>query len=280
MAGGGFGSMALGSGPFGSGSGAGLDEARQVARNAVDVTFLDFPKASDPATVDDALNPARWTLAAFDPSDSTIRLAQFVENTSNPKVVRVFFDGPLDAFAVYVITGSGISTVFGIPILPPADRASFSTFDTFRVRADVPAEQQRTDLSNPQLVADATIIDPPPLGTYQIDDRGDYALERGRPYLRKRIFRRASSAIHSFFHLPGYGFAEPLKSGITPDVLRRLQARAQSQVLMEPDVVSVSVTVTQDAQAPGVAILRISAIDREGNVVSQNVPVNLAGPIT
>lgn len=277
---GGFGSMGLGSGPFGAGSGGGIGIARQVARNAVDVTFFDVPQANDRATFDDALNPARWTLAAFDPSTSTIRLAQFVEPTSDPRTVRVLFDGQLDAFATYQIIVTGVLTATGIPIIGPCDTALFSTFDTFRIRADVPVEQQRADLNNPQLVADASIIDPPPLGTYQIDDRGDLALERGRAYLRKRIFRRTTTAINGFFHLPGYGFAEPLKSNVRSDMLRRLQARAQSQVLMEPDVVSVSVTATQDPQAPNVVNLRIRAVDREGNVVSQNVPVNLEGPIT
>lgn len=272
---GGFGAGSFGAGPWGAGLGAGLASALQTARNAIAVTFLGPPKATDPAGFKDALNPARWRLEVREPADAVLRLVQIVESTSNPLVLTVFTDLQLTPLAVYRILIEGAVDQAGLPIVSPCNFADFSTFDTFRLRGAPAVQEQRTDLNNPQLISDAELIDPPPLGTYQINDRGDFALERGSAYLRKRVIRRATSPFASFFHLPTYGFAEPLKSTITPDVLRRLQARAQAQILREPDVIRATVTVRRDATTPNLVVMEFRVVDREGNVASGDIPVDL-----
>lgn len=266
--------------PAGTGSPGALLEARHARANAVDVTFAEPPRAFDPADARDVLNPANWTIAVREPADAIVRLPQFVERI-DAYTVRVYFDGELSPFAVYRITVSARATsAAGVPFLLCLD-ADFAAFGVATIRTSgIPADLQRTDLMNPQITRDAQQNDPPPLGTFQISDRGDYALERGRAYLRKRILRRAVTGLGGFFHLPAYGFAEGQKTLITPDLLRRTQARAQSQIMREPDVVSVSVSVKADPDAASVVVLRIRAIDREGNVVDEQVPIDLSAPIT
>ena len=70
---GGFGSGGFGSGGSGSGGGVAVSSAKQIARNAVQVTFDGVPAASDPATYWDALNPANWTLTVREPADAVAR---------------------------------------------------------------------------------------------------------------------------------------------------------------------------------------------------------------
>lgn len=275
---GGFGAGAFGAEPFGSGYTFAVDEARQVAMNAVDVSFVGTPAASDPATFWDALNPANWSLSVRSPADAVLRLVQFVERR-DAHTVRVFVDGPLSAPAVYRLTiATTVEDELGRPVAVSCRDLDFHTFARFRPAptASLPAEAP-TDLMNPWQVRDAEFTDPPPLGTFQINDRGDLALEAGRAYLRKRIFRRATTGIGEFFHLPQYGFAEPLKGKITPDLLRRMQARAQAQIAREPDVLAVRVEASQVSGAPGVVLLDIKATDRYGNVEELTVPVRVFG---
>lgn len=167
-----------------------------------------------------------------------------------------------------------------VPATPTGEcaQADFVALRAFvvRTRSGIVDENTRTDFANPQTLPDAENFDPPPLGTFQINDRGDFAIERGTAYLRKRLLRRATSALGAFFHLPNYGFAEPIKGTITPDLLRRMQARAQSQVLQEPDVVRASVLVFRDTSAPNVVTIRITVTDREGTeeTVSMNASIS------
>jgi hypothetical protein len=275
---GGFGAGAFGATPFGSGFTFAADEARQVALNAADVTFVGQPAASDPATYWDALNPANWVLSVRLPASAAVRLVQFVERR-DVRTVRVFFDGPLSSPAVYRLTvAPQVEDAMGRPVAQACRDLDFHTFAPFRLNplAALPREAP-TDLMNPWQIRDAEFTDPPPLGTFQIDDRGDLALETGRAYLRKRIFRRATTGLGEFFHLPGYGFAEPLKSRITPDLLRRMQARAQAQIAREPDVIAVQVQASVLPTAPGVVVLDIKATDRVGNVEEMSVPVRVFG---
>lgn len=271
-----FGSGGFGASPWGSGYGLAVESALQTARNAVDVSFIGNPQASDPATFTDALNPANWTVTARDPALATPRLVQFVEKVDDD-TLRVFVDGALDAFATYRIEASDllVTAETGLPIDPTCTFADFLTFGSFAILGKPRALRERVDLANPQLDKDAPTSGAP-LGTLQITSTGDYANERGRSYLRKRVLRRFTTGLGQFFHLPGYGAAEDLKGNITPDVLRRIQTRGQAQILREPDVVQALVAVQRHPSDPAVVIVAISVIDRNGNVVEATTEVNLA----
>lgn len=275
MCGGSFGSGGFGSMGFGSGAGLFVLRAEQQALNAILVTFSGIPDANDPATSWDALNPDNWTIEPRSPHGLAARLVQFVERGPTSEQIRVYADGPLDARAVYrVIASATLRDASGAPIDPSlvCRAADFETRGATRVVPGAALTDPPTDLANPQTTFDeAGAL----LGTYQISDQGDFANETGAPYLRKRILRRASAALGGFFHLADYGFMEPVKGTIRPSLIARLQARAQSQIMREPDVAACSVRVYQ--VRPGVVVLAIRAQDTGGSTVEMTVPVPLGG---
>jgi len=268
--------MGFGGGPFGSGASLFVASAVQEALNAILVTFSVEPRATDSADVHDATFPANWTISTESPYDATVRLCQSVERVDT-LTVRVLLDGPLSAPATYRIACSTmVEDVHGLPIAPLCSTLVFQTVPPTRLAPAPPKREVPSDLSNPQILRDAVLVDPPPLGTFQINDRGDYSNASGRAYLRKRILRRAVTQIGEYFHLAGYGFAEPQKGTISPDLLRRLQTRAQTQIAREPDVkaVRVSARLASD-QAPGIVVLDIRVEDRYGEIEELTVPVRL-----
>ena len=276
--GGAFGSGGVGASPFGSGASLAVASAVQESLNAVLVTFSAPPQMSDPGSIYDARNPANWSLSAVDPYDAVVRLAQWTERVDS-LTVRVLFDGPLSAPARYEIQASPtIQDAFGVPIVLGCSAVEFSTFPPTRVLSPfAPAAQTPADLNNPWLLKDAEGVRPTPLGTFQITPEGDYALERGEPYLRKRILRRATTMLGEFFHLPDYGFGQSLKGTIRPDLLRKLAAQAQAQILREPDVATANVTAQLAAGTTDTVILTMRVTDRYGQAEELTVPVRLRG---
>lgn len=267
-----LGSGGAGSTPLGSASYLAVAEAREVSRNSVRVTFSTAPVASDPATAWDALNPENWRLEPLSPHGIVVRLAQVVRRVAET-AVDVFFDGPLDAPATYRIVVENVREVGGgeISLDEECRAAAFATFPLFRV-PPARARAARVDLANPQLLNDEKVTNP--LGTFQINDRGDFALESGRAYLRKRILRRATSALGSFFHLPAYGFEQPLKGLIKPSVIRSLQSAVLAQVLREPDVAKAAVEVF--LARSDILVISIKVVDTNGEADQMTVPVPLS----
>lgn len=272
---GGFGSGAFGSMAFGSGAGAQVLEVVQESINAVLVTFSAPVKAFDVAALDDALYAPNYTLQATEPGQ-VIRLSQWVEEVVPSLTMRVLFDGPLTAPAIYrMVVNPRIEDLGGTPLAPGCDGCLFDTVPPQRLTAQERTDQ-RTDYNNPQVTRDST-QGPGPLGTYQITDTGDYALERNPAYLRKRVIRRATTVAGEFFHLPGYGFLEPIKGLIRADTLRRIQSRAIAQIRQEPDVVDVTVEASVSPTAPSMIMLKIRVADRYGRSQELTVPVQLGG---
>lgn len=259
--------------PLGSGSVLSVASARQVELNAVDVTFSVPPRSSDPGDVRDALNPANWSVLSLS-IGARLRLVQFVSRVSE-LVMRVYFDGELTGESSYRITIAGsVIGAAGGALSATCRAVDFATFLRARVLV-VPAAQrdQNVDLANPFMPRDAPGPDSP-LGTYQIDDVGDWATDSGRANLRKRVFRRATTVQGQFFHLPGYGFGQALKGLIRPDVLRKLKASAEQQIRLEPDVVAANVIVS--TPNPSIVRLNIRVEDRFGR--SEEMVADLRRP--
>lgn len=275
--GGGLGSGGLGANPFGSGYELALLSARQYSLNSIDVFFLGVPEAGNPFSIADALNVVNWSLSVVEPYGAQNRLVQNVTRI-DASTIRVFVDGPLQQDVVYRLTCSlTVLSDLGIPLDP---NCSYVDFDTFGLafstqKANGQVVEPRTDLANPYLERDS-VQDPTALGTFQLNDRRDFALDTGDAYLRKRIIRRATTALGGFFHLSGYGFLEPLKAPITADLLRRLQTQAQAQVLREPDVSQASVVVQRDPSSPFLVIVTIKATTVGGTVVEADFTLDVA----
>ena len=180
MCGGAFGSGAFGSTSFGSGSPVSHLEVVQVALNAVEAEFDTPVRAFDPGLPFDALFPPNWTLSAYVPFNAKVRLAQHVERVSSTRV-RVYFDGPLDAPAVYRLTASTeIESLSGPPIVP-CTGVLFATFQASSPMTPISEVYGRWDLANRH-------------GQLDVASTGDLANQTGLSYLRKRITRRAITA--------------------------------------------------------------------------------------
>lgn len=269
-----FGSGTFGSFPWGSGYGLGVCSASVTARNAIDVLFAGFPLASDPGLPNDALNPENWSLALLEPYGCALSFVQSVEKVSD-NVLRVLLDADLCDEASYRISiAPSVVSVFGTALDPSCLSFEVDGKGYLAPRTAVPALELRNDLQNPQVGTDAPGINPA-LGTFQLTATGDLALERGIPYLRKRVLRRASTGLGGFFHLPGYGFAPGLKTKITPGLLRTIQQQARAQILREPDVAACEVSVATLPGAPNVVrvSIRVRAVDGTAETAEVDIPV-------
>jgi hypothetical protein len=131
------------------------------------------------------------------------------------------------------------------------------------------------DIANPFLVRDAGIHDPPPLGQYQINDRGDVALDDRIQGLRKRILRRLSTFRGGFFHLPEYGAARGIKDPFLVGTLTALAAEIRMQVQREPEVLRAQVSMEQSPNSPFVLIVTVRARTIRGLDVSASQTLDL-----
>lgn len=282
----GFGSYTFGTGNFGNTAPAvalGLlcvDSCDQSHTNGIQVVFGPAqPQMLDPFSPDDALNAANYTLTATAPAGATERMVQWVERIDD-YTVQLWLDGPVDAGATYALVVSGVLDVDCVPISTLCDGCAFDAFNPEPTPNAITTEDDKSlDVANPQLMQDAQQRDgqDAPLGSFQINQRGDYALEANPHYLRKRIIRRATTRLGQFFHLPGYGFGQPLKGRLSPSVLRSIQGEALRQIQQEPDVATASVRVRQaSAQNPNILVLDIKVQDTSGRSDNFAVPVDFS----
>lgn len=260
----------VGSTPFGT-MGFGLMVAAQVSLTSIRVDFFHVPAPQIFSRFrdKDALNHKNWELSVLSPFGAFTPLVQLVEQVGE-KSVEVFTDVRLDPGVRYRIKCTALNTL-GQPMLCPEN-----DFLTFKERLIDLGDH--TDIANPNLIADAPVEDPPPLGTNQITDRGDLALDGGRAYLRKRVFRRVATPLGGFYHLPGYGFSEPIKGLFTPDLVRRVKQAAEIQIRREPDVSQVRATAvrrpTDDSAKKNVLFVTLKIKDVRGIVTTQTVPID------
>lgn len=272
VAGGGVGSAPYGSMPIGSvvAEGAfGICNARAVAANQVLVELVgDFgtPLPCDP---NGPLNRRNWDLDALNPAART-RLVQFAEFVE-PSSILLTLDGVLCPEQPYRLRS-----------LVAEDGCDFVDFDGLRVDplardGDVRIDDGFIrDIANPQLKRDAVMAGRYlALGTYEITDTGDLARDFGVRSLRKRLLRRAMTAVGEFFHLAGYGTELEVKRLLRPDTLRRVQEKLRVQCIREPEVVDAVVSVGRVAGQNDVVSVKIRALTASGESVDVATPVSL-----
>jgi len=253
---------------------------QQSHTNGMRVTFGPAqPQMIDPFAPADALNAANYAVVPLSPADATERMVQWVEALDD-FTVQLWLGGPLDAQATYQLTVSNVVDVDCVPIDPICATCTFVAFYPVPVPDAIKADaDERLDIANPQLITDAQqrVGQDAPIGSFQINQRGDYALEANPSYLRKRVIRRATTQLGQFFHLPGYGFGQPLKGRVSASVLRSIQGEAIRQIKQEPDVASVAVRVRQASVGnPNILVLDIKVQDTSGRADNFSVPVDFS----
>jgi hypothetical protein len=261
----GFGSGGFGAVPFGATFSAGpsVRLAYVSSRNAIDVEFTGPLSAVDATIATDALNPDNWALTVPVLSTAFLPFVQVVESYDGGARIRVIFDADLTDGETYIVTVDGaVLDVTGAPVSAPLSaEVIVPTLGFVSVTDSLPREL-RTDIRS---VAGAKAVS----GTPRYDETGDLANESGADYLKKRILRRAALLRGSVFHLPNYGAGKRLKTVITPAWLSNYQAEMKAQVLLEPDVSAVVVTVTR--LASNIVRVAIRPTTVQGEIVPQIV---------
>lgn len=136
----------------------------------------------------------------------------------------------------------------------------------------------RGDFANPQSPLGVPIGAAALLGSYPVNESGDYASDRGLASYKKRVVRRLTSRKGAFRHLRDYGVGaiDQVKQLDRPGLREQLAADAETQIKREPETLSVKVSIVTLEEHPNVAWFRIRAKTRDGNV-GMDVPFSTGG---
>lgn len=266
----GLGSMGYGSGPFGS---ATEDAWRlvgvvQATANQLIATVDGAGELGAPLDLGSPRNPANWQISLVS-LEGRERIVQWVEplNDAAPWELAVYLDGPLTGGSEYeiqltlqetILTGcyrDTLTAITGVPVAKPGDRG-------------FPELPGIVDLANPPTEASRIAVGHAYLGSLGYDAAGDLVNDFGIESLRKRVYRRITTARGGFFHLPDYGSALGIKEAVTPGQLLAVQRRVEEQVLREPDVVRASVLVSRPTEDPAIVVIRVTVQTASGESVT------------
>ncbi len=297
MTGVGWGGEAFGRDPWGGSytSVPQLQSALAVSENVVQLFFSVPIYYSGLYDIEDASNRALYTLTPVAGStglDGTpakpLNVASVtlgsLSNTYTGQVLLLTTDRPMTPNpAQYVVQCSGLwSADMSEPLLTTASSAQFNAVYKQIVSAQVQTLSTRGDFANPQdLDAITSGITPAPqaiqLGSFVVDDTGDYAVETGLVGYKKRILRRIIATPGAFLHLGNqYGAGVRLYGKKLGSATKRAQltAAVETQVGLEPETAKVSVTTSWSADNPGLIYLVVLARTKTGRVLKVIAPVN------
>jgi hypothetical protein len=280
-----------------------LLSAFAVAENVVRLAFNVAPYVSGVLDPADGADPAHYSVAVvagtvgYDnnparpvspvSADVAIDYADVIQSGE----IDVVLDRPMSPYpAQYTITVQGLATSGGLPMSPSPATLQFYGLLKQLVPASNDHALPTRDFANPQSAAGisgstiglststfATGVGGGlvTLGSFVVDDSGDYAVEQGLSALLKRLYRRAMSKPGAFCHLPrdyGVGLADEVKKLGTASVRSRLAARMQSQFSLEPEVVKCQVQVYSDPVTPQITRFSAYVKTRQGVSRQLNMP--------
>jgi hypothetical protein len=199
-----------------------LNDAIAIAENRVRLTFSGVPYYSRLFDLYDGSDARRFVItevagtSGMDGNAVRLVTPAFVEKViGDPVSLDVILDRPMTPYpAQYIVTVTGVAT--GTPPALMLINASSTTkqfFSTYKLlnRPVIETGTKSRDFASPQTRTDA--FDPLPnpnnplnLGTFPVDDTGDYAFDEGLASFKKRVIRRIISRKNSFAHIPEYGF--------------------------------------------------------------------------
>lgn len=282
----GFGSKAWGAGPWGDGgatasptSGFRLLDALAVRENSIRLTF------SEPVQMSGLLDLFDGTLKdhyAFADDDTTFgldgspaRRVRAVYAVPGPLDTQadVWIDRPLTPYpSRYEAFVEGVYSQAGV-LLAGIQGAIFPGLYRGIVAATADLAVPSRDFANPQSLSGLLGALPGRLGTLPIDETGDLAYDEGLASYKKRVFRRLSTRLGAYMHLPDYGVTiyQHVKQLARPGIVQQLAAEAEEQIRQEPETKSVSVSIMTDGS---ITYYRIRARTSAGQTLGMNVPVN------
>lgn len=261
MATGGFGDELFGPGLFGGGGFLHVVRARSIKGQVVRVVFSEEPLAVSAAGVNDSLNPSNYTFSVVkgqagqplsvgvDPNPipgpaASVQAGEFG--------IDVHVDRPLAVGITYRATATNIQAKAGGGQGSPYS----GDFVGMVLTSSIVPPVRNTD--------NIDIKNDPFEGRFIPTSSGDLSNQGGLASLRKRILRRLYTPTNSFSFLPGYGLGLRLKEVASIGQLQALKIDATSQVKKEPEVVSATVSLTQDSAAPEVVQINIHITTKTG----------------
>jgi hypothetical protein len=276
-----------------------------VAENVVRLTFSVVPYVSGVLDPYDGSDPTHYSVAAVagtigadnNPARavSPVVAGTTVDYAGNVQSAQidVTTDRPMSPYpAQYVVTIAGLATAGLVPMSPATQTFQFyGVLKQLVLNSSEHAVPTR-DFANPQSLAGiqgSTIGASTAavgtsmggglvtLGSFVVDDSGDYAVEQGMVALLKRIYRRAMTRTGSFAHLPksyGVGLGDQVKQLGTAAVRNRLASSLQSQISLEPEVLQCAVQVYSDPIAPQITRFSCYVKTRQGVSRQLNIPFN------
>ena len=183
--------------------------------------------------------------------------------------------------AQYQVASSGLldgATSVPVPTATGATPALYRVLVPAVATAATPSRDVANPNSLPDLVAVSPYANPTSaLGTLVYDDTGDYALDDGLVSYKKRVLRRGITRKNGFAHLPGYGVGIPTygKKLQRAGLRSQLAQDWQTQIGLEPETASVSVTSSVDPSNPALVYFAVRATTKAGKSVNFQLPVTV-----
>jgi hypothetical protein len=274
-----------------------LQSALAVSENVIQLFFTVPIYFSGLFDIEDASNKARYTITpvagsiGLDGTPAKPLLVAAVDTGSLPgtymgQVILLTTDRPMTPNpAQYIVKCNGLWSQDQTEQL--LSTASSAQFNAVYKQVALPQTQTLTvrgDFANPQdLDAITSGITPNPtavqLGSYVVDDTGDYAVETGLVGYKKRILRRIIATPGAFLHLgQGYGAGVRLYGKKLGSATKRAQltAAVEAQVSLEPETAKVRCTSSLDPLNPGLIYLVVLARTKTGKVLKVIAPINVS----
>jgi len=193
----------------------------------------------------DALNPSNWTVIASD--GSATRVAEVIPSTSPGAVDGYWFDvtfeEPLDVGQSYTLWQENLTTLGNLVSAGIADgtplQSTFAIFDALTYAAE-PVKTFEQQMYGGYDIAN-------PMGNYTMAQNGDLANDSGTTGLVKRCIRRIITPTNGFKALKGYGVGllGKVKKLASVSNIRKLYSDTKTQLLQEPGVSSLDLTLDQ-----------------------------------
>ena len=295
----GWGGAQWGAGEWGAGVGGAaattiplqMISARAIRENVVRVVFDSAPVYNKLLDLTDASNPARFQIVTLpstglDGEAARDVLPVLVEQAAVPgalgRVLDVWVDRPFSPWpSRYLISANQLQSSTG-SILSGVTSLPFNgVYRELRVPSTTDLMPSR-DIASPQTYsALASSIDAVPaavLGTFPIDESGDYAFDSGVSQLKKRVYRRFVTTPGGFPANPDYGVGV-LGYGSQLSVMgvrQRICDEARQQITTEPDVQACKVTASTDPKNPNVTIFAVRVQTTTGIDTTFTLPFSKA----
>lgn len=268
----------FGTGEWGLDGWGGLDpnlhvvHAYAISTHEIVVELSKPPLDRTPFLVGDARNIGSWEVSI--PATSELLPVAHVSAFQRPLqwIVRTQQQLPNSLVIVRVRGTSLKDAALGIIGTPDfADLAGVTELDTSTPDKVTAKRLGARDLQN---LPAPGISDSSVSGTLVIAG-GDYSLVDGAELLKKLITRRLLTTPGEFFHLPTYGVGLRVKEPLSGGDLVTLKATIERQLLEEPDLAVVKVSISQRAEVLTCTVL--ATLARTGQQVSIPVALRVGG---